>query len=158
MEYLPLPSAALNGSLPWVGVWLCLASAVTWALIRLDRRRAERGQYRLPEANLLWLAVFGGWPGALVALRQCRGLRFSDTFRGWLRGIVAAELLFLGLASVPQGGLVVVTEGALSMVVGEVTATERNALPRRIVLESSRQGSDLGQIGASRLVTLSARP
>lgn len=152
------PVAALALSLKWAGIWLCLASAVTYALFRIDGRRAMRGVGRLPEANLLWLSTFGGWPGALLALRRSRGLRFSGTFRGWLRGIVAAELLFLGMAALPQGSLVVVAEGILSVALGEVRATERDARPGQVVLDSTRRKTAIGNGKVSNIVTLSSRP
>lgn len=135
------------------GMWLCLASAVTYTLFRLDRYRALRGLSRLPETCLLWLSTLGGWPGAMLALRRSAGLRFSDTFRGWLRGIVAAELLFLGMAAMPQGSLVVVTEGIMSIALGEVSAHERGEHAGRIVLFSEMRQNSLTNI-----VTLSAKP
>lgn len=152
MENLVLSDTVLR-SLYGLGLWLTLSSLVTYGLFRLDRRQAERGRPRLPEINLLWLATFGGWPGALVALRQYRGLRFSGTFRGWLRGIVAAELLFLGLVSLPQGSLVVAVEGVARLVVADVSVAEREARPGRLMTDTERR-----MRGVTNIVPLSARP
>lgn len=140
------PLAAHPAALTATGAWLCLASAATYVIFSMDRRRAAAGLRRVPEGSLLWLSVFGGWPGALAGLRACRGLRFSDTFRGWLRAIVAAELLFLGLALVPQGAAIAVAEGVASLALGEVTAAERRAQPGRIVLDSARKGGSITNV------------
>lgn len=122
-----------------IGLWLIAASVVTYALIRIDRRRAILGQVRLPEAPLLWLASFGGWPGALMALRRFRGLRFSPTFRGWLRGIIAAELMLLGLVSVPQGAIITAAEQVAALALGDVRAAERRAEPGRVRLDTDKR-------------------
>lgn len=143
----PLPAVQL------VGIWLCIASSVTYLLFRLDRRRALVGMSRLPEGNLLWLSTLGGWPGAVVALRRSAGVRFSQTFRGWLRAIIAAELLFLGMAALPQGSLVGLSEGIMSIAMGDVSARERDARPGRIVMDTERRAGSL-----SNIVTLSAKP
>lgn len=129
----------LQMSAAGLGLWLLAASVATYLIFRADRRRAILGQVRVPEAPLLWLASFGGWPGALLALRRFRGLRFSPTFRGWLRGIVAAELLFLGLATVPQSAVIGVAEQVASVALGEVTAAERRAEPGRIRLDTDKR-------------------
>lgn len=134
----------LQMSAAGLGLWLIAASVATYLVFRADRRRAILGQVRVPEAPLLWLASFGGWPGALLALRRFRGLRFSPTFRGWLRGIVAAELLFLGLATLPQGALIGAAEKVAAVALGDVRAAERRAEPGRIRLDSDKRSPILG--------------
>jgi uncharacterized membrane protein YsdA (DUF1294 family) len=37
-----------------------------------DKRRAQRNEWRIPEANLHFWALIGGWPGAFVAQQQFR--------------------------------------------------------------------------------------
>lgn len=75
-----------------------------------------------------------------------------------MRAIIAAELLFLGMATLPHGALIPVAEGLASVVFGKVTAAERELRPGRVVLDSTRGGAGFGQVGVSNIVTLSTRP
>lgn len=47
-------------------------SLATFAAYGLDKRRAAVGGRRVPERTLHLLAFLGGWPGAILARRQCR--------------------------------------------------------------------------------------
>ena len=56
-----------RGDFPWpVTVYLAV-SLVTLLVYGWDKRRAGKGGRRVPESTLHLLALFGGWPGALVA-------------------------------------------------------------------------------------------
>lgn len=139
-------------SLPALGGWLILASVVVYGIMALDRNRARMRAGRVPEASLLWLAGLGGWFGVLLALWRYPATPFSHQFRGWLRGIVAAELIFLGLAGMPPQTMTVLVEGAMTVALGEVRA-ERAPKPGRLMLDSRRKQATIGNI-----VTLSAGP
>lgn len=56
----------------WALGWYALASAITFAAYRLDKRAAARGRWRTREKTLHVLALAGGWPGALLAQRLLR--------------------------------------------------------------------------------------
>jgi uncharacterized membrane protein YsdA (DUF1294 family) len=64
--------------------WLTAASAVGFAAAVADKRRARRGQGRVPEAAFHALALAGGWPGELVgvalARHKTRKVRFLVPF------------------------------------------------------------------------------
>jgi uncharacterized membrane protein YsdA (DUF1294 family) len=49
-------------------VLLAAINATTWAVYRLDKRRARRAARRVPERTLLGLAAAGGIVGALLAV------------------------------------------------------------------------------------------
>lgn len=56
----------------WVlGYWLVL-SAVTYALYFRDKRKAEAGEWRIPESTLHLAELIGGWPAAFFAQREFR--------------------------------------------------------------------------------------
>lgn len=49
-------------------LWLATMNLLAFTAYWSDKRRAERNQWRIPEAKLLWLAALGGSPGALAAM------------------------------------------------------------------------------------------
>ena len=50
-------------------------SLLAFLLYAADKRRATRGEWRISEATLHLVELFGGWPGALVAQRVLRHKR-----------------------------------------------------------------------------------
>jgi uncharacterized membrane protein YsdA (DUF1294 family) len=44
-------------------IWLGLMSLITFTVYGLDKSRARKGGRRVPEKNLHWLAILGGFPG-----------------------------------------------------------------------------------------------
>lgn len=60
--------------------WHALASAVALAAYALDKHAAVRARRRTPERTLHALALIGGWPGALLAMRVFRHKRRKRAF------------------------------------------------------------------------------
>jgi uncharacterized membrane protein YsdA (DUF1294 family) len=56
-----------------------------------DKQRAIAGDRRIPETDLLGLAVFGGSPGALFARQLFRHKTRKQPFSTWLYLIVAVQ-------------------------------------------------------------------
>lgn len=52
--------------------WIGVASVVTYILYAWDKRRAQRGEWRIPEKVLHFWEVLGGWPGGFLAQRRLR--------------------------------------------------------------------------------------
>lgn len=49
-----------------------LSSGVTFLLYRSDKRKAQAGEWRVPESTLHLGECLGGWPGAFLAQRLFR--------------------------------------------------------------------------------------
>lgn len=81
---------------PVFGLYL-IASTAAFFLYANDKAAARRQRWRTPEATLLAVGVFGGWPGALIAQRiyrhKSRKVSFQIAF--WMS--VFVNLVGLGL-------------------------------------------------------------
>ena len=51
---------------------IALAALVTWILYAVDKSRAKRGEWRIPEATLLCFSFFGGAIGGYFAMFSVR--------------------------------------------------------------------------------------
>ena len=71
------------------------ASVAAFAAFGIDKRRARRGAWRIPEAVLLGLAFAGGSPGALLGMRAFHHKVRSPEFVFGLPLIVVAQLALL---------------------------------------------------------------
>ena len=72
---LVLPVIAVHRSgldYRWVVAYGVLISALTYWVYGRDKRRAEEGEWRVPEARLHLLDLLGGWPGGFLAQRRLR--------------------------------------------------------------------------------------
>ena len=47
---------------------LVFINILTFLLYGIDKRKARRGKWRIPEETLIWLAVVGGSMGALLGM------------------------------------------------------------------------------------------
>ena len=56
----------------WYAGILTVMGLVTFVAFWLDKRRAVRGDRRIPERTLHALEVLGGWAGAIVAMMLVR--------------------------------------------------------------------------------------
>ncbi len=73
-----------------------LMSLVTFAMYAFDKSAAKNKQWRVSENNLHALALFGGWPGAILGQRVLRHKTVKQPFRFifWLTVLVNCMLLF----------------------------------------------------------------
>jgi uncharacterized membrane protein YsdA (DUF1294 family) len=78
-------------SLALIGVALIGVNLFTILRFRQDKMRAMAGERRIPEADLLGLALIGGSPGALIARRLFRHKTRKQPFSTWLFLIVALQ-------------------------------------------------------------------
>lgn len=82
-------------------VWAYLGiSALTFLTYAVDKSAARRDARRTPEKTLHLLALFGGWPGALVAQQLLRHKSSKQDFRAVFWGTVVLNVAgFIFLAS-----------------------------------------------------------
>jgi uncharacterized membrane protein YsdA (DUF1294 family) len=129
-----LPSQIL-----WTLIWAALAGAVIMSLLAYaafahDKTQAQSGGWRVPEATLLYLAVFGGWFGAKIAQREYRHKTRKEPFRtllnlvGGLHAVLIATLLFMPGQRVGESLNEIIAEMIRQ---GGQTTTAENAMPRR---------------------------
>lgn len=61
--------------------YVLFANVMAFTAFWLDKRRAQRGEWRVPERSLLILAVMGGWIGAKLAQHTFRHKTRKQPFR-----------------------------------------------------------------------------
>jgi len=72
---LVLPVVALHRrglDLRWAGAYGLVLSVMTYWTYARDKRKAQEGEWRIPETWLHLLELAGGWPGAWLAQRRMR--------------------------------------------------------------------------------------
>lgn len=85
--------SALGGYLPrQVGIVCVVASIVAFAAYAVDKARASRNAWRIPEANLHLIALCGGWPGALAAQHLLRHKNRKQEFQVTFWGTVVLNI------------------------------------------------------------------
>jgi uncharacterized membrane protein YsdA (DUF1294 family) len=90
---LPAIAAHRGGlAVRWVAAYALVISTLTYQVYACDKRRAEAGEWRLPEAWLHLMDLLGGWPGGLLAQRRLRHkcAKASYQFIFWL-GVFAYQ-------------------------------------------------------------------
>lgn len=55
-----------------VGLWCLFASAIDFTLMGVDKRKARRGDWRIPESALWSFALLGGAAGGYLGMRCFR--------------------------------------------------------------------------------------
>jgi uncharacterized membrane protein YsdA (DUF1294 family) len=71
-----------------------LLAVNAWTMLRFwqDKQRAIAAMRRIPEANLLGLALIGGTPGALLARHLFRHKTRKQPFSTWLMLIAMVQI------------------------------------------------------------------
>lgn len=75
---------------------LLLLNIVTFVLFALDKRKATRGKWRIPEYVLLGLAAVGGSIGALMAMQLFHHKTQKKLFFIGIPIVLVLQLLLVG--------------------------------------------------------------
>ncbi|WP_212591580.1 DUF1294 domain-containing protein [Antarctobacter heliothermus] len=78
-----------------------LVNALAFVLFGLDKRRARRGVWRVPERNLLILAALGGSVGAKLGQRVFRHKTSKQPFAGTLNAICLMQAVAVVAMVIP---------------------------------------------------------
>lgn len=62
-------------------LYLTIINAAGFLLMLIDKQKARRGAWRIPEATLIWFAILGGSVGSLLGMylfrHKTRHLKFT---------------------------------------------------------------------------------
>lgn len=64
-----------------IALSLLAINAITFVVYGIDKWKAKRGKWRIPEASLLWLAAIGGSIGAWLGMKVWRHKTMHKKFR-----------------------------------------------------------------------------
>ena len=79
-----------------LGLYLLSVNVTAFALMGVDKRRARRGQWRVPERTLFLPALLGGALGGTLGMRTFRHKTRHWSFRFGFPLLLVLQLLGLG--------------------------------------------------------------
>lgn len=71
---------------------LIAINLAAFLMFRSDKRAAERGEWRMRESTLLWVAFLGGSSGAVLAQQVFRHKTRKEPFRSILLAIAVSHI------------------------------------------------------------------
>ena len=77
-------------------IYLAAINFVTFVLYGIDKYKAKKARWRIPEATLLWMAAIGGSIGAWTGMRVWHHKTLHKKFRF---GVPAILILQIALAA-----------------------------------------------------------
>ena len=86
-------------------IYLAVVNLAAFALMGVDKRRAERGAWRIPERTLFLPAILGGSPGAILGMQMFRHKTRHRQFAVGIPLILLVQLVIVGLLIWKGGGL-----------------------------------------------------
>ena len=76
--------------------WVALISLIGFILMGVDKYRARRDMWRIPEKTLLTCALLGGTPGVILGMNRFRHKTKHWYFRYGLPALLIVQLALLG--------------------------------------------------------------
>ena len=90
--------ALLTAHWPVLAGWVAVLSAAAYCLMGMDKARARRGVWRVPERTFFLLALLGGAPGAIAGMWTFRHKTRHWYFKLGLPLILLAQAVLLAFA------------------------------------------------------------
>ena len=78
-------------------IYLAAINTVTFFLYGIDKWKAKRTRWRVPESTLLWWAVFGGSIGALLGMKAWHHKTLHNKFKYGIPAILIAQIVIAGV-------------------------------------------------------------
>lgn len=82
--------------IPVILFYLLTINAVGFVIMLADKRKAQKNQWRIPEATLITVALLGGSVGSLAGMRLFRHKTRKPKFYIGIPLILAAQLILGG--------------------------------------------------------------
>jgi len=77
-------------------IYLLAINIITFFVYGIDKLKAKRSNWRIPEKTLIWFAVAGGSIGALLGIRVWHHKTLHNKFRFGVPAILIAQLAIVG--------------------------------------------------------------
>ena len=86
----------------WIAVAWVVLNAAAFTMFAWDKWSAENRKSRIPEINLLFVALIGGSIGAIAGQQILRHKTWKEPFRTMLYSIVVIQIVAAVALSVPE--------------------------------------------------------
>ena len=80
----------------YVLIYLAGINVLTFFLYGIDKLKAKRARWRISEATLIWLAVFGGSIGALLGIKAWQHKTQHAKFKYGIPIILLMQIAMVG--------------------------------------------------------------
>ena len=83
----------------WIAViaWLVIINLIAFAIFGIDKKRAKKGQWRIPEKTLFLSAILGGSIGAILGMYVFRHKTKHWYFQIGIPAILIAQIVIVYL-------------------------------------------------------------
>ena len=78
-------------------IYLAAMNVVTFFLYGIDKLKAKKSKWRVKEATLIWMSVFGGSIGALLGMKVWHHKTQHKKFKYGVPLILLAQISLIGL-------------------------------------------------------------
>lgn len=79
----------------FIYIYLLIINVIAFALMGIDKKRAVRHAYRIPEKTLFLSALLGGSVGAILGMQYFRHKTKHPSFQLGMPGILLVQIILL---------------------------------------------------------------